>query len=194
MAKRYEAHPGAQDAVGVEDYVVRTADGEAAGTVVQLLRRDGRLLLVVDTAAVPGGHDRRLVAWDDVENVDHEALAVWLRLSQDQLAAAPELEPGGQREEGLSAAERADEVPPDLLPQPEPEPGGPVDRMLMPLLIAFAGAVGVALLVVVAAATALETPWLYVAFIVPAVLAAATVGVMYRVWRRPYEPRGAKKP
>ena len=181
-----QSHAGGQDAAGVEDYVVRIDDGEAVGTVEQLLRRDGRLLLVVNG---------RLVPWSKVESVDHEALAVWLRLSADAFEeSCARADADAPDDEGLSAAERDVDVPSELIPPPEQEPAGPVDRPLMPLLIGFAGAVAFTALIVVAAATAYETPWIYVGFVVPAVLAVATVAVMYRAWRSPYEPRGTKKP
>ena len=180
-----QPHAGGQDAAGVEDYVVRTDDGEAVGTVEQLLRRDGRPLLVVD---------RRLVPWSKVERVDHEALAVWLRLSRDAFEESERADADAPDEEGLAAAARDADVPPALIPRPEEDPAGPVDRPLMPLLIGLTGAVAFAALIVVAAATAYETPWIYVGFVVPAVLAVATGVVMYRAWRSPYEPRGTKKP
>jgi hypothetical protein len=180
-----QPHAGGQDAAGVEDYVVRTVDGEAVGTVEQLLRRDGRLLLVVN---------RRIVPWSKVESVDHEALAIWLRLSPEAFEASERADTDAPDEEGLAAAERDVEVPRELIPPPELDPAGPVDRPLLPLLIGFAGAVAFTALIVVAAATAYETPWVYVGFVVPAVLAVATVAVMYRAWRSPYEPRGTKKP
>lgn len=180
-----QPHAGGQDAAGVEGYVVRTDDGEAVGTVEQLLRRDGRPLLVVD---------RRIVPWSQVETVDHEALAVWLRLSPEAFEACERADAEAPDEEGLSAAERDVDVPRELIPPPQQEPAGPVDRTLLPLLIGFAGAVAFTALIVVAAATAFETPWVYVGFVVPAVLAVATVAVMYRAWRSPYEPRGTKKP
>lgn len=185
---------GGQDAAGVEDYVVRTEGGEAVGTAVGLLRRDGRLLLVVDHSSVPGRHDRRVVPWSKVESVDHEALAVWLRLSPEAFEESERADADANGREGLAAAERVVDVPRELIPTPEQAPAGPVDRPLMPLLIGFAGAVAFTALVVVAAATAFETPWVYVGFVVPAVLAAATVGLMYRAWRSPYEPRGTMKP
>jgi hypothetical protein len=184
--QKSQPHAGGQDATGVEDYVVRTEDGEAVGTVEQLLRRDGRLLLVVG---------RRMVPWSEVESVDHEALAVWLRLSPDAFEeSCARADADAPDEEGFAAAERDADVPRELVPPPEQEPAGPVDRPLMPLLIGFAGAVAFTALIVVAAATAYETPWVYVGFVVPAVLAVATVVVMYRAWRSPYEPRGTKKP
>ena len=186
------SRPGGQDAVGVEDYVVRTSDGAAAGTVERVSRREGVTALVLERAATPGRHDRTLVDWSDVERVDHEALAVWLRLSADQLDAAPAAaaEDDGP---GLSAPERAD-APRDRVPSPERDPGGPVDRPLLPLLIAFAGAMAFTALLVVAAATAFETPWLYLGLLLPALILVVTIAVMFRASRRPYEPRGAKKP
>jgi hypothetical protein len=183
---------GAQDSVGVDDYVVRGSDGEALGTVEHLLLRDGRRALVVESAAVPGTHRRRLVEWSEVDHVDHDALAVWLRLSRERFEALDTVEPA--EEEGLGATDRVDGTPPELLPRADPEPAGPVDRTLVPMVIALGGALGFTALVVAAAATAFQTPWLYLAFVVPAVIAAVTIVVMLRIRRRPYEPRGAKKP
>jgi hypothetical protein len=189
----YELRVFAEDAFGIEDYVVRASDGEPVGTVAGLLRRDGELLLAVERDAPPALHDRRVVRWRDVGDVDHEALAVWLRLPKERFEAADELDPDAMRVDGEAEARRVIDLPPDLAPRPEVSPAGPVDRSIVPLLPAVAGVVALGVLLVVAGATAFQTPWLYLGFIVPAVLAVAGAGIAYRAWRRPYEARGAKK-
>src|SRR5687767_1497769 len=100
----YELRVFAEDAFGIEDYIVRASDGEPVGTVAGLLRRDGELLLAVEHEAAPALHDRRVVRWSDVENVDHAALAVWLRLSQERFEAADELDRDGMRVDGEAEA------------------------------------------------------------------------------------------
>jgi hypothetical protein len=190
----YELRVIAEDAFGIEDYVVRASNGEPVGTVAGLLRREGELLLAVERNAGPVGHDRRVVHWRDVGDVDHEALAVWLRLPAERLEAADELDPDALRVDGEAEARRVIDLPPDLAPRPEVSPGGPVDRPVVMLLPALGGAVAFCVLVVVAAATAFETPWLYVGFLVPAILAVVAVAVALRAWRRPYEQYGAQKP
>jgi hypothetical protein len=189
----YELRVFAQDAFGIEDYVVRASDGRPVGTVAGLLRRRGELLLAVERDAPPGLHDRRVVRWRDVGEVDHEALAVWLRLPAERLDAADELDPDGLRVGGDAEARRVTDLPPHLAPRPEVAPAGPVDRPVVTLLPTLGGAVAFAVLVVVAAATAFQSPWIYLGFIVPAVLAAVGLALGFRAWRRPYEASGEPK-
>jgi hypothetical protein len=49
-------------------------------------------------------------------------------------------------------------------------------------------------LVLVAAATAWETPWLALGLVVPVALAVASLAFASRAWRTPYEARGRRKP
>jgi hypothetical protein len=190
----YELRVFAEDAFGIEDYVVRASDGRPVGTVAGLLRRHGELLLAVERDGPPGMHDRRVVRWLEVGEVDHEALAVWLRLPAERLEAADQLDPDALRVDGEAEARRVIDLPPDLAPRPEVSPPGPVDRPVVTLLPVVGGAVAFGVLVVVAAATAFQTPWVYLGFVVPAVLAAVAAAVALRAWRRPYESRGAQKP
>lgn len=190
----YELRVFAEDAFGIEDYVVRASNGEPVGTVAGLLRRRGDLLLVVERDAPRTLHDRRVVHWRDVGEVDHEALAVWLRLPAERLEAADELDPDALRVDGEAEARRVIDLPPDLTPRPEVSPAGPVDRPVVTLLPALGGAVAFCVLVVVAAATAFESPWLYLGFLVPAVAAAVAAVIAFRAWRRPYEAHGVEKP
>jgi hypothetical protein len=45
----YQVPPAGADATGLEDYVVETRDGEAAGKVIALLDRDGERYVLFDT-------------------------------------------------------------------------------------------------------------------------------------------------
>jgi hypothetical protein len=190
----YELRVFAEDAFGIEDYVVRASNGEPVGTVAGLLRRDGQLLLVVERDAPLADRDRRVVRLHDVGDVDHEALAVWLRLPAERLDAADELDPDALRVDGEAEARRVIDLPPDLAPRPEVSPAGPVDRPVVTLLPALGGAVAFCVLVVVAAATAFQTPWVYFGFVVPAAVAVVAAVIALRAWRRPYEPHAAQKP
>ena len=119
---------------------------------------------------------------------------MWLRLPSERLEAAAELDPEALRVDGEAEARRVIDLPPELAPRPEVSPAGPVDRPVVTLLPALGGAVAFCVLVVVAAATAFDTPWLYLGFLVPAVVAVVTAVIAFRAWRRPYEARGETKP
>jgi hypothetical protein len=165
------------------------------GTVAGLLQHGSELVLAVESAtAVPGQHERRAIPWHAVERIDHEALAVWLHLSEEEFGRADELDADAAREGDEAEARRVTELPQTMAPQAEVSPGGPVDRTVVPLMPALAGAVAFGVLVVVAAATAFQTPWVYLGFAVPVALAAVALAIGYRAWRTPYEQRGAQKP
>jgi hypothetical protein len=190
----YELRHLPEEAAGIEDYVVRGADGEALGTVAGLLERDGERLLAVESGAPPLAHERRVVSWDDVDDVDHEALAVWLRLDEDAYARALELDPDAARDPSEGAdARRVTDLPPDLAPRPAVAPGGPVDRSLVYVAIGLAAAMAFSVLVLVAIATRIQSEWLLAGIVVPAVLAAASLAVAFRAWREPYGTRGERK-
>ena len=191
----YELRRLPEDAFGIEDYVVRAADGEPVGTVASLLERDRNLLLAVESGASPLAQTRRIVPWSGVRDVDHEALAVWLRLDEAAFGRTLELDPGGARASGEPAeARRLVDLPPQLSPRPEVAPGGPVDRSQLYVAVGLVIAMAFSVLVLVAAATAWETPWLALGLVVPVALAVASFAFASRAWRTPYEPRGRRKP
>ena len=190
----YELRKLPEEAFGIEDYVVRASSGEPVGTVAGLLRRGEELLLAVEGAAPPVAHSRRVVRWSDVADVDHEALAVWLRLDEAGFERADELDPDAVRVGDDAEARRVTDLPPELEARPEVSPAGPVDHTRSALLPIFGGAVAFALLMVVVLATVLETPWIYLALLVPAALAGLAWYLSFRSWRRPYEPVARDKP
>jgi hypothetical protein len=191
----YEVRKGATDPVWVEDYVVRTNDGESVGTVAAVLERGGERLLVVERGVVPIAQDRRVVPWRDVEAVDHDALAVWLR--QDErtfLDTAVELDPGLAVEEDAAEARRLRQVPDDALPAARTEGGGPVDRPTSSLAILCGALTAFSILVVAVLATVTESAWTLLLGVVPLALAALALVLAYRAYRSPYARRGAIKP
>lgn len=191
----YEVRKIATDPVWVEDYVVRTSDGESVGTVAAVLEREGERLLVVERGLVPVAQDRRVVPFRDVESVDHDALAVWLREGKDAfLEHALELDPERAVEEGDAEASRLREAPEDVLPPARVDGGGPVDKPTTGLAIFFAGLAAFSLLVVAVAVTATESavPALFV--VIPIALGVVSLVLGYRAYRSPYARRGARKP
>ncbi|HVM69697.1 MAG TPA: hypothetical protein VM204_07675 [Gaiellaceae bacterium] len=190
----YELRKLPEEAFGIEDYVVRTSDGEPVGTVAGLLRLDGELLLAVDREAPPVKHDRRVVRWSDVDHADHEALAVWLRLDRDAFERTDELDPDGVRLGESADARRVTDLPPELEARPEVAPAGPVDETRSALVPVLGGAVAFALLAAVMVAALVESTWAYALLAVPAVLAVVAAWVAFRSWRRPYEPLARDKP
>ena len=58
----YEVRKLPTEPVWIEDYVVRTRDGDPVGTVGGVLERRGEQLLV-ERGIVPAAHDPRVLAW-----------------------------------------------------------------------------------------------------------------------------------
>jgi hypothetical protein len=190
----YEQPPGGEGAVGLEDYIVYTAEENAAGKVTSLLRRQDELYLVVDQGAPPLTHDRRAVPWAHVRDVDHAALAVNLSLSASELDRMPELDPGlavephPSEEHPGAAARRVTDLPPEADPAPaSPDARGPEDRSVL-----YAASLGLGLFAVlgllgVVALVSVSGGDLVPFFLVPIALGALSLFLGYKLWRRPYE-------
>lgn len=103
-----------------------------------LIRRGEKFHLVVERGNPPLSHDLRAVPWEEVETVDHDSLALTLRVDQDELERALELDPAKGVEDGDADAQRVTELPPGLrqpsLPGSE---AGPVDRPTYVAAISF---------------------------------------------------------
>jgi hypothetical protein len=191
----YEIRHLPEEAAGIEDYVVRGRDGSSLGTVAGLLERAGKLMVAVESGLPPLVHARRVVSWGDVEDVDHEALAVWLRLDEAGFERAAELDPDAARAAGEGAeATRVTDLPRDVAARPEVAPGGPVDRPPIFVAVGLVLAATFSVLVVVAVATAWDSSWWAAALVVPLALGVAALVFALRAWRDPYERRGAEKP
>jgi hypothetical protein len=194
----YEVRKLPMAAAGIEDYVVRTSDGDPAGTVAAVLERQGgEQLLVVEDGVSPVAAVRRALHWDAIERIDHDALAVWLNLDGDGLARQGlELDPELAVEEGDGKAEARRVALAEGGPVPEAvaENRGPVDRTTWAKAFAVFGLMGFSVLVaaVVVYFTG-DNTWALL-FLLPALLAVVAAILGYRAYRRPYEPRGARKP
>lgn len=194
----YDVRSLDQPPVGVEDYAVRTSDGEAAGTVGELLERDGERLLVIESGAPPVKPVRRALPWEKVEQVDHDALAVWLLIDRSSLEReALELDPDLAREEGVEGgaeARRLVETPVDLIPAATTSSVGPVDRSTWATLLTLFAVFALSMLVAtVAVDLGGDDRWALL-FLVPAGLALVLAVLAFRWFRRPYERRAARKP
>jgi hypothetical protein len=194
----YEVRKLPMDPVGIEDYVVRTSDGESVGTVAAILERPGgERLLVVESGAPPVKPVQRAVTWDRIERIDHDAVAVWLAIEAEPFQRESlELDPDRAVEEGEGEPEarRLSEPPADLVPDPTEAGRGPVDRTTWAKAFAVFALMGFSVL----AATAVvyftgDNTWALL-FLVPAALAALAAVLGFRAFRSPYEPRGARKP
>lgn len=194
----YEIRTLPMDSAGIEDYVVRTSDGETAGTVADVLEREGgERLLVVEDGVPPLKTTLRAVRWDAVDRIDHEAVAVWLTLDGQALAReALELDPELAVEQGQGSAEARRVVEPsvDAIPTAVARNRGPVDRPTWAkALAAFALMSFSALVAALAVSLTGDTIWALL-FLLPAALAVVLAVLGYRAYRQPYEPRGARKP
>jgi hypothetical protein len=185
----YQVAPAGTSASGLEEYVVVAASGTQVGKVQTLLRRGDELLLAFDRGNPPLTHDVRVVPWSDVERVEHDALTVRLRIGEDAVAQAMELDPAKGVEDGDADAVRVTELPPELRRPSEPgETTGPVDRPTYVAAIALAALGLLALVAVVITVSAEDAPgWVPVLLVVPALLLLAAGVAAYRVFRAPYE-------
>lgn len=194
----YEVRRLPTPAVGIEDYVVRTSDGESVGTVAAVLERaGGERLLVVEAGAPPLKSAQRAVHWDEIDRIDHEAVAVWLRLDRAAFERQSlELDPDRAVEEGEGEPEarRIGEPPEDLIPlAQEGQVRGPVDRSEWAKVVALFVLMGFSvLLATIVVYYTGDNTWALL-FLVSAALAGVTVARGYRLYRNPYEPRSAQK-
>ncbi len=185
----YQVAPAGSPAAGLEEYVVEAASGVPVGKVTTVLAHGDEIYVAVERGQPPFTHDVRAVPRRDVERVDHSALTIRLRLSEQALDDALELDPDKGVEDGEAEAIRVTELPPELQPSSAPGAPGPVDRPTYVAALAF-GAVGLfALLVLVIFALAVDFSWHFALFALPAVLFALAGVYAYRAFRTPYERR-----
>jgi hypothetical protein len=186
----YQVPAAGESDAGLEDYLVETRSGEQVGKVRTLIRRGEKLYVVVERGNPPLSHDLRAVPWEEAETVDHDSLALRLRLDQDELERALELDPANQVENGDAEAQRVTELPPGLrqpsLPGSE---AGPVDRPTYLAAISFfaiglLAALGLALVI-----TAVQDVWLVALGVIPALFFIAAGVSAYWALRSPYQRR-----
>ena len=186
----YQVPAAGESDAGLEDYVVETRSGEQLGKVRTLIRRGQELYVVVERGNPPLSHDLRAIPWEEAETIDHDSLALTLRLEKDELERALELDPANQIENGEAEAQRVTELPPGLrqpsLPGSE---AGPVDRPTYVAAISFfaiglLAALGLALVI-----TAIQEAWLAALGVIPALFFIAAGVYAYRALRSPYQRR-----
>jgi len=181
--RAFEAPPGGADAAGLEDYVVETSAGERMGTVVSSVEEGGSRWLVVEAGMPPLRRDRRVIPWNEIEEVDHDALVVRVAVA----AANAERLPDPGREEAAPAS-RVTEAPGAPSYVPTGDVAGPSDRSLtlFGALAFFAlGLLTLLAIVAVLSRHGEDTPWLF-ALVLPAALIAVSGILGYRLWRDPY--------
>jgi hypothetical protein len=186
----YQVPAAGESAAGLEDYLVEIRPGEQVGKVRTLIRRGEELYVVVERGNPPLSHDLRAVPWEEAETVDHNSLAVTLRVDQDELERALELDPAKGVEDGDADAERVTKLPPGLrqpsLPGSE---AGPVDRPTYVAAISFFAIGLLAALVLALVVTAAQEAWLAALAVIPAIFFIAAAVSAYRAWRSPYQRR-----
>jgi hypothetical protein len=182
----YEVAPAGADSAGLEGYVVEAASGDEIGKVRTLLRRGDEVFVAVERSS-PARRDTRAVLWSDVADVDHAALTVRLRRTDEAVDEALELDPDKAVSGGEADAVRLTELPEDLRPSMSPAEPGPTDRP--PYLAALGlGLSGVfSLLALVIAASYVDFDWEFALFAIPAALFALAALAGWRLLRRPYE-------
>jgi PRC-barrel domain protein len=165
--RTYEVPPGGADATGLEDYVVETSGGERIGTVVDSVEEGGRRWVVVETGLPPFKRDRRAIPWSEIEEIDHDSLAV--RVAAPATGSLERL-PDARREDQPEARRVAE---------------SPAGRS-GPLFASFALGL-LTLLGVVALLSRRGSDSLYpAALIVPVALLLLSAVLGYRLWRDPY--------
>jgi hypothetical protein len=182
----YQVPPAGTDSTGLEDYVVETREGAAAGKVIALLDRDDERYVVFDTGNPPVTRRRTAVPWRDVESVDHDTLTVRLALTQRDLAGTVELDPANGIEGDEAEALRVTQLPSELTPSSSPEQG-PTDRPTYIGAIALFALGLIALLGLALVASSSDFTWEFALFVVPALFLAAAGVLAYRTFRDPYE-------
>ena len=179
----YEVPKAGAGSAGLEEYQVETSSGEHTGKVMTVLRKEESIYLAVEAGTPPIKRDLRAIPWGDVAEVDHAALIIRLRPSVD-VDQTLMLDPGKAVEDGPADATLAEEGPGRF----DPDASGPVDRTL-PYAATFAlVAFGLlALLAIVALASAVDAGWIWLLLAVPAALLLGALVSGYKLFRRPFE-------
>jgi len=189
--RTYQMAPAGAPATGLEEYAVETAGGEAVGKVQTLLEGDDELLLAVELGTPPLTHQVRVVPWERVEEVDHDALAVRLTLGKDELERAPELDPDRGVETEDAELRRVETLPAEARGNVLPgNVAGPVDRLVLGPSIAL-GLLGVfAFLAWVIMVTQVrDLSWHWALLAVPILLVGVSGYLAYDAFRNQADSR-----
>ncbi len=187
----YELPPATGDSVWLEEYLVYDRDGAPSGKVFAVLEHEGRRWLGIEREHLPALHDRRVVPYDAVADLDHENLAVHLSLTRPELDDALELDPGRGVEEGGEARRIVDVPGGEVPPARDAGAAGPVDRLTIFVAPAL-GLVGtVALLAVFIFWGTSRSSSALPYFAVPGALLLASGLLALRAWARPWTRNAA---
>ena len=93
----YELPSAPGDSVCLEDYLVYDSEGWPVGRAFAVLAREGIRWLGIEREPLPTRSDRRVVPFEEIDEIDHENVAVHLVLGPDDIEDARELDPRGAR-------------------------------------------------------------------------------------------------
>lgn len=96
----YELPPVTGAGVWLEEYLVYDRDGTPVGRVLAVLEHEGRRWLGIEREPLPTRHDRRVVPFETIAEIDHENVAVHLTLEPSEIEEALELDPENGVERG----------------------------------------------------------------------------------------------
>jgi hypothetical protein len=189
----YELPPTGAASEGLEEYEIRTADGQHVGVGVGLVGKAGETFVLVDAGSLPPFLHRRIaVPWQSVAEVDHAALVVQLSVDRAGLDGVALALDSRKAVHGPGADEVRVQLP-AALTRPVPAGAeGPMDRSSAIGLAALASAAPFSLFVLITVwmTRGLEG-WEYGLLAIPFVLAALTVALEgYRLYREPHVGHG----
>jgi hypothetical protein len=174
---------------GLEDYEVRTADGEHVGVGLGVVSRANATFLLVDAGVLPPFVHRRVaVPWEHVADVDHAALVVRLAVDRAALDGVGLALDPKKAVHGPGAEAERQELPASLTRRVAPGAEGPVDRnsAIALALLAVAAPFSLFALITIWMTRGIEG-WEFGLFAIPLGLAALTVVLEgYRLFREPH--------
>jgi hypothetical protein len=185
----YELPPATADGVWLEEYLVYDGEGFPVGRVFAVLEHEGSRWLGIEREPLPTRHDRRVVPFQVIGEIDHENVAVHLTLEPGEIEAALELDPGNGVEQG-GEAQRVTRIPPIELPaRRDPLVRGPVDRGIAvgATVLALFGVLALWAVFVFWGSRNGSTTLPFLA--VPGLLFGAAAFLGYRAWSQPWLQR-----
>jgi hypothetical protein len=191
----YELPVTGSFAENLDDYEALTADGVHAGIVTGVVERGSDLYVLVDAGPLPPLLHRRLaIRWQDIAEIDHDALTVTVGVERASLAdVALTLDPARARHDARAEAVRVAGLPAGTARPVVPGSAGPIAGLLEVAVLVAAALSPFTLLVVVALESARGLAgWEYAAFAIPVLFAALALALAgYHLYREPHAGRRA---
>jgi len=162
---------------------------------VTTIEEEGRRWIVIEQGAPPFKRDRRVVAFDEIASVDHDALVVMLR-GGAALSDAPAHDKSDEVEEGAAQAQRVTQPVEQPASVPTGDVAGPVDRTgtIFVALAAFAlGLLSLLGVVIGLSRRGLDDGPIWAFAVIPAALLLVAALAGYRLWRDPYSGGGRSR-